>query len=108
MATTETISRKAQLVALDEECARIMRFKKVCWFLGKLCVQIENDIANNNVPWSPTTNFADAAQILQKYHMALHPYGPDGWCCGTEYTEAHDLDMRVAICKALIAHEKLG
>ena len=104
---TEVITRKAQLVALDEQCARIMNFKKVHWFMGKLCVQYESDVANNNIPWSPTTNGGHAMEIMRKYHLSLKPI-LNSWCCYSEYTEAYDTNPFVAICKSLIAHEKLG
>ena len=107
---TEAITLKAQLIALDEQCARIMKFKKVHWFMGKLCVQYESDVANNNIPWSPTTDARHAMEIMRKYHLSLKPYAVDGWCwcCYSEHTEAYDTDPLVAICKSLVAHEKLG
>lgn len=108
VAYPEMTNIKMYLTGLDEECARIMGFKKVCWFMGKLCVQIEGDVANNHIPWSPTTCASDAMQIMRKYRLSIHPYGIDGWCCSSEHTEAYDGHMLVAICKSLVAHAKLG
>jgi hypothetical protein len=105
--TIEDIVYAVPRIALDEECARIMNFKKVCWFMGKLCVQIEGDVANNNIPWSPTTNMKDALQILRKYGLSLRPFAQDEWCCYSEYAAAYDKDMLVSICKSLVAHVKV-
>lgn len=96
------------LRSIDENCARIMRFKKVHWFMGKLCVQVEGDVANNNIPWSPTTNINDAMHIMAKYRLSIKPRGASDWCCYSEHTEAHSSNMLLAICKSLIAHERLG
>ena len=96
------------LKALDEHCARIMKFKKVHWFMGKLCVQYEADVANDNIPWSPTTNGGHAMEIMRKYHLSLKPYAIDGWCCYSEHTEAYDTNPLVAICKSLVAHQRLN
>jgi hypothetical protein len=105
--TIEDVVYAVPRIVLDEECARIMGFKKVHWFMGKLCVQIQGDVANNNIPWSPSTNMKDAFQIMRRYGLALRPYAHDAWCCYSEYAEAYDTDMLVAICKSLVAHSKV-
>jgi hypothetical protein len=106
-----------QLAELNDQTARLMGFKKVHYFMGKLCVQIEGDVPNNNIPWAPTTNANDAMQIMNKYRFILKPeyhLTSDGadtfplWMCGSEHCDEYDTDPLIAICKSLIRHAKLG
>jgi len=105
MIATETT--KVVKVSLDEQTARIMPFKKVRWFLGKLCIQKEGDVANNNIPWAPSTEWKDAVQILETFSLGLKFVG-DRWVCYSEFEQAYDTDPLVAICKSLIVHYKRG
>lgn len=88
-----------------------MGFKKVLVFMGQQCYQIEGDPANNNIPWSPSTNANDAMMIMKKYGFALTRRFSDGvgiWYASSEFTSACDSDPLIAICKALIAHAERG
>lgn len=106
--TTKTYNKKVELDELDEQTARLMGFKKVLLFMGKWCVQIDGDVSNNNIPWSPTRNANDAMQILNKYRLSLEAIG-DLWFVGTNNTiTISDSNPLIAICKSLIAHAKLG
>ncbi len=105
---TDKYTKQAQLDELNVQTANLMGFKKVHWFMGKLCVQIEGDVPNFNVQWSPTTNANDALQIMKKFRFIMKPSAIDGWLVYSEHTESYDSDPLIAICKSLIAHARLG
>lgn len=91
----------------NETCAKLMGFKKVHWFMNKLCIQRELDVANNNIPWSPTTNANDAMEIMQKYKFTLKPTvwkDKFAWSAGSEMHFEVDEDPLWAICKTLMHH----
>ncbi len=109
---TETAIYNKKLIndALNEETAKYMGFKKVHMFMGKLCIQKEGDVPNNNIPWAPSTNAEQAFEILNKYMFTLsYSFVGAGWMCFSEHAcDAIETDPKIAICKCLVAHGKQG
>ncbi len=106
------IKQKMIVDGLNRKTAEIMRFKKVHLFMGKLCIQKEGDVANNNIPWSPATNANDAVQILDKFRFTVTPVtnlnNNNSWRVGSDIEYVVDENLLIAICKSLIAHAELG
>lgn len=109
--TISVESRAVQIVELNDQTARLMGFKKVHYFMGKLCVQIEGDTPNNNIPWSPATDANQAMQIMSKFKFHLYYVTHKHiWKCFSDEFDApgENEDPLFAICIALIEHAKLG